>query len=413
METTKQQSRSLTRICLFVALAALTACGTTLETGLGAPPEVAGLEEAERRWKDAALTHYRVEYRIQGGVEVGPIWVEVRDGEIVDRGFEGQLEPEGLVRTIDDLFAEVRQVARDGEVLAAEFDAEFGYPTLLSLDPIPDAIDDEFAYVIIDVRRLVEATDESPEATSIEHRVLEDDIGTDGAEPYSVRVARDKDGLFALAAVLDIEAPTVDFSEEIVLNFNLAESNSCRFDAIADLVFDDPHQRLHPVVPLIDPGRESCEGDANPHGILLAVPRNALPAGGFSLWIDAQDPPGCCSDRLVFIAPGELNPPSADVVVLPANGAIAIGETKLATGIDTHCGVQRIFRSIDDSQWVTDAASFDSTPIEWQEAIDGDAGSGTLDLFVERIDVDSLSVTAAGTDHTITYRRASDAVACN
>lgn len=50
-------------------------------------------------------------------------------------------------QTIDHLFEQVRAALKtSGQLVAVEYDAAFGYPTVVSLDPIKNAVDDEVTY---------------------------------------------------------------------------------------------------------------------------------------------------------------------------------------------------------------------------------------------------------------------------
>ena len=53
----------------------------------------------------------------------------------------------GLFRTVAQLFGDLRAAIKSPGVLqAAEYDTTIGYPTVVSLDPIKNAIDDEISY---------------------------------------------------------------------------------------------------------------------------------------------------------------------------------------------------------------------------------------------------------------------------
>jgi len=125
-----------------ISLIALTACG-------GSGSDVAGLESAETLWLESGIDSYTLEFTLSGGADAGPLQIEVLDGEIV--GFEnlGKFGSESMARTVIDLFDETRQVADDGVVNIAEFDPDLGYPTLLSFDPIPEGVDDEYTIEVI------------------------------------------------------------------------------------------------------------------------------------------------------------------------------------------------------------------------------------------------------------------------
>ena len=106
------------------------------------------LGQAERaRWENAAIDEYTLSYKINGGVgAVGPKTVRVSNGVVMDI----IAEPDRLISlpdyTVDDLFDKLEA---SEEVIRATFDPELGYPTLLELDPIVAAIDDEVTISVV------------------------------------------------------------------------------------------------------------------------------------------------------------------------------------------------------------------------------------------------------------------------
>lgn len=109
----------------------------------------------------------------------------------------------------------------------------------------------------------------------------------------------------------------------VMLTFDLAESSSpdCQFLPLSDLVYDPGTERLYPLVLMA--GQESlnqgteCDGDANEHRIVVAVPRPLLP-DSFTLWIDANDPPACCTDRPIRVEDGVI----VDLALEPVEGGV-------------------------------------------------------------------------------------------
>ncbi len=49
-------------------------------------------------------------------------------------------------RTVDQLFSEARASLKAGTLLAISFDSAIGFPTVVSIDPIRNAVDDEVSY---------------------------------------------------------------------------------------------------------------------------------------------------------------------------------------------------------------------------------------------------------------------------
>ena len=131
----RQQTSQIIASVLAIGLV-ITACGST--------PSVAEAERAQ--WEAAEVSDYTLTYAVSGGAgNLGPKTVEVTDGIVT----EIVKEPDGVSPadfTIERLFDELD--AAD-IVLDVEFDPELGYPTYIALDPIEDAIDDEFSVTIL------------------------------------------------------------------------------------------------------------------------------------------------------------------------------------------------------------------------------------------------------------------------
>jgi hypothetical protein len=92
------------------------------------------------------LSGYTITYFVTGGVgRVGPKAVQVVNAEAVevDTSDPTQLAPSFSVA---DFFDEIN--AAD-VVVSADFDADLGYPTQIDLDPIENAIDDEFSVEVV------------------------------------------------------------------------------------------------------------------------------------------------------------------------------------------------------------------------------------------------------------------------
>ena len=164
-------------------------------------------------------------------------------------------------------------------------------------------------------------TDEAAGGTSavseIEHRVIADDVDSFvDAESFTVLLATNSEELEGVMASIGLPTPEIDFDQEVVLNFNIAESSSCRFLPVEGLLFDEESRRLYPNVQLDLPVPEVegegvvCTDDDTPHGIVLAVPRDALPEGDFNIWVELRDPPGRCTENLLSIEAGALARPS-------------------------------------------------------------------------------------------------------
>lgn len=57
----------------------------------------------------------------------------------------------GLYPNVDGLFELMETYILAGAEVEAEYDGDLGYPRSVSIDPVPDAVDDEFGYVVDDL----------------------------------------------------------------------------------------------------------------------------------------------------------------------------------------------------------------------------------------------------------------------
>lgn len=247
------------------------------------------------------------------------------------------------------------------------------------------------------------------EVREIPARVVAEDVSS--GEPWTTsRLTTPRE--------LELLAPggEADWDNEVVFAYTLAESGSCPFGAVERIEYSAPHQVLYPVVPLAE-DFGACTDDANPHTVVIAISHDDLPEGGFSIWVDGDDPPPGVADGITFFAPGELDPgdlASGEFEALGADGELAVGETKIAYDVTTHCGLNRMFRDVDGRAWVLndDDASpenLDYVPEEWRGVVTGEA----IDLQIERAEEDVLLVTAVGTEHTLRYEPTADEVGCD
>ncbi len=139
------------------ALIALCVAGALLAGGCKDPvsPQEAALSTAEARWRAGKVS---TSYRMQQRVACFCIWgnisydVIVTNGVItsalsVDAGVPALPSLLAQMRTVEQLFAEVRQATDlPGVLMNVTYDATLGFPTVVSLDPIKQAVDDEVTY---------------------------------------------------------------------------------------------------------------------------------------------------------------------------------------------------------------------------------------------------------------------------
>jgi hypothetical protein len=119
---------------------------------------LAGLPEAWQAWLASGISDYELAMRRTCG-ECPPtsalaVVVTVSGGvKTVSLASNG--EPvEALPRTYPDvegLFDLIEEMVLAGADVEVDYDDELGFPRTISVDPVPDAVDDEFGYVIDDL----------------------------------------------------------------------------------------------------------------------------------------------------------------------------------------------------------------------------------------------------------------------
>ena len=130
----------------------LAAC-SVFPLGTPSPRELALRQLASRQaqWAAAGIDDYvltierqcfcpeaRYEITVTGGI----VTKVTRDGGPVQPG-----EVQGLPKTIPELFAAVAGQSPEAAV-RVEYDADRGFPTQIEVDPIPNAIDDEYTILV-------------------------------------------------------------------------------------------------------------------------------------------------------------------------------------------------------------------------------------------------------------------------
>lgn len=129
-------------------------------------------------------------------------------------------------------------------------------------------------------------------------------------DSYRTGVATDAEQYAALweSSGVTADRPDVDFDTEIVIWFGAVYGSGCeiRMDAV---VFDAERSIVH--ADFVIPGNPgACNSDANPEAYVVAVDRDALPAGRFFVQLSEQDPPrGVPEERTVVDA--DLTAPGA------------------------------------------------------------------------------------------------------
>jgi hypothetical protein len=203
--------------------------------------------------------------------------------------------------------------------------------------------------------------------------------------------------------------PDVNFESEVVIWFGAVYGSSCPNLRLDDVVIDDGV--VYPLIVNVD-APMACTDDANPHAYVVAVERSALPAEGFVIRLQAEEPPPGVVDQQTTVV-GDVTIPGAHVAGVrdelpdePRLPSVEYGGTiepgfPWAYEIYTHCGVEWL-GEINGVQWRAETVdgSVDYLPEPWRKAV-GDDQFLTAEIVLYEGDPPVLEATAAG--HTVRY----------
>jgi len=123
------------------------------------------LDEAEDLFRSTVGESYTFTFEFVSSVtaEAGPISIDVVGGRVGAATYPDamtrQVLPEIPMLTVADFFDRARSVLAGGGEVEVALDPSYGYPLTMTLDAIPDAIDDEMSVRITSL----DPTGESPE----------------------------------------------------------------------------------------------------------------------------------------------------------------------------------------------------------------------------------------------------------
>lgn len=109
-------------------------------------PPVGDLDRAEALWQAQAIDSYDLEVSYLCECYGGAFRFHVVDGRLASALREGKpvdLGTIGYPETIPAMFAGARSVLASGGTVRATYDAARGFPSMMTYDPIANAIDDE------------------------------------------------------------------------------------------------------------------------------------------------------------------------------------------------------------------------------------------------------------------------------
>jgi len=154
-------SRGFSLASLLAVASCLDATGVTMPAPFtrrsGDLPHVARTEQSPAtlrqqrdRWRAAAPSRYRVEQQRFGSWELTGVRVLEVAGNVLTQAWDRSTGRESEVTatdlTVDQLFERAIAVVESGGYVWGAFDAAYGYPRDMSLDPFPTMADDEVNY---------------------------------------------------------------------------------------------------------------------------------------------------------------------------------------------------------------------------------------------------------------------------
>lgn len=146
-------------ICAVTAILAIAGCelAAVLPTAAQTPgiPAGVGAEElgqARLRWAGQGIDSYRLTISYLCECAGGVYELSIVDGAVVKATSEGKLvnraRIDGFPTTIDAIFTQAEAALRRGGSIQATYDPQTGVPLNMSIDPIPNGIDDELGIEI-------------------------------------------------------------------------------------------------------------------------------------------------------------------------------------------------------------------------------------------------------------------------
>jgi len=134
----------------FASIAALAACSNPTHV-----VEQARMERQRQIWNAQDIDDYRMTVHMGGGMIAGAAVVEVRDGVPVSvqpaGPGPGQIPLSAFAKydTVEELFDVLEHAFEtDAHHIHAEYDARYGLPVSVSIDPREDMVDEEHGFTV-------------------------------------------------------------------------------------------------------------------------------------------------------------------------------------------------------------------------------------------------------------------------
>jgi hypothetical protein len=114
--------------------------------------DLSDFREQRRQWERQNVINYTYQLNVACFCPyAGPISVEVRadtvyTATVIETGEAITNLDNFSVKTIDGLFEVLEQALKEADKVDVDYDAQYGFPSLISIDYYKDAVDDEIGY---------------------------------------------------------------------------------------------------------------------------------------------------------------------------------------------------------------------------------------------------------------------------
>jgi hypothetical protein len=112
------------------------------------------LDAHRHAWQSHQLADYSFVYQEGGMACCYRVRVTVHDGHVVGSRVLHALANLSERPTVDDVFAAARHQMHSADRVSVTYDRQYGFPTLVSVDPNDRTMDDEYGFAIQQFRRL-------------------------------------------------------------------------------------------------------------------------------------------------------------------------------------------------------------------------------------------------------------------
>ena len=245
---------------------------------------------------------------------------------------------------------------------------------------------DEFERAIIAIEDPVPTAD----LIDIPARLIAEDLAV--GEQFGNRFVRDVADVNPAVGEFEI-----DLANEVLLEFVMSESGTCPLGPFETLQFDRNGQTLFPRFADVE-YEGGCTSDANPHLVLLAVPREDLPVGVFAIGTGPFARPQQL--EVVRVNAGEvagLGANNAELSIFDQPVVAKVGNTGVLAGYSTACGLSFLQSEVNAMAWRgVDDLLF--PPPDWQAVAEGDQ----VDLVITLLRPDLIAAVPVGAE-TVTF----------